>query len=351
MRDGRYGVGIVGTGAIAAVHALAADSLEDTRLVACYNHNRAKGDAFAGKYGIVNHASLEDFMADEDVDIVMVATPSASHLEACMSAIAHGKKALLVEKPLEATTEACDRIIKAADEKGVVLSGIFQSRFFPSSVEVKKALDEGRFGRIVLVDAQFKWYRSQEYYDSTPWHGNMAIGGGGVLMNQGIHAIDLMSWFGGDVESISSFGGALGHERIDVEDTSVASLRFTSGALGVIEGTTATWPGFLKKVEICGSDGSVILEDESIRAWSFKDERPEDEEIRRRYATSSSAGGANDPMAISSSGHVACLKDVVDALKEGRRPLIDGLEARKAVAIVEACYRSAASGGAPVRPR
>ena len=185
MRDGRYGVGIVGTGAIAAVHALAADSLEDTRLVACYNHNRAKGDAFAGKYGIVNHASLEDFMADEDVDIVMVATPSASHLEACMSAIAHGKKALLVEKPLEATTEACDRIIRAAEEKGVVLSGIFQSRFFPSSVEVKKALDEGRFGRIVLVDAQFKWYRSQEYYDSTPWHGSMAIGGGGVLMNQG----------------------------------------------------------------------------------------------------------------------------------------------------------------------
>ena len=182
-----FGVGIVGTGSIADMHADAANSLDDTRLVACYNHHLEKGEAFARRYGIRCHSSLEAFMADPEIDIVAVTTPSKSHLEPCLAAIDHGK-ALLVEKPLEATTERCDRIIAAAKAKGTVLAGIFQSRFFDSSRLVREAIDSGRFGRLVLLDAQFKWYRSQEYYDSVPWRGDMEVGGGGVLMNQGIHA-------------------------------------------------------------------------------------------------------------------------------------------------------------------
>lgn len=339
-----FGVGIVGTGSIADMHADAANSLDDTRLVACYNHHLEKGEAFARRYGIRCHSSLEAFMADPEIDIVAVTTPSKSHLEPCLAAIDHGK-ALLVEKPLEATTERCDRIIAAAKAKGTVLAGIFQSRFFDSSRLVREAIDSGRFGRLVLLDAQFKWYRSQEYYDSVPWRGDMDVGGGGVLMNQGIHAIDLMLWYGGDVESLAANCATLGHSGITVEDTASATLRFKSGALGVIQGTVATWPGFAKRVVICGTKGSAILEDEAIKAWSFQDERPEDDQIRRRYASSSSEGGSANPLAIAAGGHMANLQDLVDCLKDpGHRPLIDGEEARKAVAVVEACYRSSRTG-------
>ena len=340
VRNGKYGVGIAGTGAIATVHALAAESLDKTELVSCYNHNAPKGEAFAKKHGIRNYDNLESFIADPELDIVMIATPSASHLDCALSAIRHHKKAIIVEKPLEATPQRCQMIIDEARKEGVMVSGIFQSRFFPSSQAVRKALDEGRFGSLILIDAQFKWFRDQAYYDSTPWHGSMEIGGGGVLMNQGIHAIDLLGWFGGPVKRISSFCSTLGHSGIDVEDTAVASIEFESGALGVIQGSTAIWPGFLKRVEICGTKGSVILEDESIKAWQFEDERPEDEEIRRRFSANSSQGGASDPMAISSQGHIDSLKDVVDALDEGREPFINGEEAMKAVKIVSACYES-----------
>lgn len=342
MRE--YGVGIVGTGAIAAVHAESVIQARGARLVACYNHTRAKGEAFARKYSIRFHETLEAFMSDPQVEIVMIATPSASHYEAAMAAIDHRKKAVIIEKPIEATVEAGDAIVEAARKAGVMLSGIFQSRFFPSSLAVRDAIDRGRFGRITMLGCQFNWYRSQEYYSDSPWHSAF---GSGVLMNQGIHAIDLMCWFGGEVESVSAFCATLGHSGLEVEDTAAACLRFASGALGTIEGTTASWPGFLKRIEVCGTEGSVILEDESISAWQFRQELPEDEEIRRRFARASSAGGANDPMAISGSGHAASVQDVIDALNEGREPFITGEEAMKAVRVVEACLRS---GGSPVAP-
>ena len=270
-------------------------------------------------------------------------TPSAAHYEIAMSAIRHHKKAVIIEKPLETTVEKSEEIIRAARKEGVMISGIFQSRFFPSSLLVRKALDEGRFGRLTMLTAQFNWYRSQAYYDESPWHSR---DGSGVLMNQGIHAVDLMLWFAGDVDELCAYTTVLGHERIEVEDTAAACLKFRNGALGIIEGTTASWPGFLKRIEICGTKGSVILEDESIRAWCFEDKREGDDEVVLRYASSSSPGGASDPMAISSSGHIASIQDVVDALNEGREPFITGEEALKAVRVVSACLKS---GGSPVR--
>ena len=344
-----YGVGIIGTGNIAETHANAVLAANGARLVACYNHNAAKGDAFASRFGIRSYHDLDGFLSDADVDIVMIATPSGAHLEPALSAIESGKKAVIVEKPMEITTARCDAMIEAAERKGVLLAGIFQSRFFEASKVIKKAIDEGRFGRLTLLDAQFKWLRTQDYFDSVPWRGIKDKVGGGILMNQGIHAIDLMEWFGGDVADVSARTALLGHSGIDVEDTAAAVLRFRNGAIGIIEGTSASYPGFLKRVEICGTDGSAILEEESIKAWQFRDERPEDEEIRKRFSSkTSSGGGASDPMGIAADGHIAELQDVVDALNEGREPFITGREAMKAVALIEAIYKSADEGGKTV---
>lgn len=343
MTDKEYRVGIAGTGAIARVHALAVEKAKGARLVSCYNHSREKGEAFAREFSISFHSDLESFAADPETDIVIVTTPSAAHYEIAMSAIRHHKKAVIIEKPLETSVEKSEEIIRAARKEGVMISGIFQSRFFPSSLLVRKALDEGRFGRLTMLTAQFNWYRSQAYYDESPWHSR---DGSGVLMNQGIHAVDLMLWFAGDVDELCAYTTVLGHERIEVEDTAAACLKFRNGALGIIEGTTASWPGFLKQIEICGTKGSVILEDESIRAWCFEDKREGDDEVVLRYASSSSPGGASDPMAISSSGHIASIQDVVDALNEGREPFITGEEALKAVRVVSACLKSS---GSPVR--
>ena len=345
-----YGVGIIGTGAIAAFHAIAAESVKGAHLVACHSHTPSKCDAFAADHGnIRSYHDLESFMADDDIDIVMIATPPSSHLEEALSAIERKKKAVVIEKPLEINAERCLEMIRKAEGSGGMLAGIFQSRFFEASKVIKKAIDEGRFGRLTLLDAQFKWLRTQDYFDSVPWRGIKDKVGGGILMNQGIHAIDLMEWFGGDVADVSARTALLGHSGIDVEDTAAAVLRFRNGAIGIIEGTSASYPGFLKRVEICGTDGSAILEEESIKAWQFRDERPEDEEIRKRFSSkTSSGGGASDPMGIAADGHIAELQDVVDALNEGREPFITGREAMKAVALIEAIYKSADEGGKTV---
>lgn len=340
-----YGVGIIGTGNIAETHANAVLAANGARLVACYNHNAAKGDAFASRFGIRSYHELDSFLSDGDVDIVMIATPSGAHLEPALAAIGSGKKAVIVEKPLEITTARCDMMIHAAEEKGVLLAGIFQSRYFEAVRQIRKALDEERFGRVTMISAQFNWYRTQEYYDDVPWHGTKALDGGGVLINQGIHTIDLLRWFGGDVDSVSAFCGALGHERIEVEDSGVAAIRFRSGALGIIEGTTASYPGSMRRVEICGTDGSALLSGDSIGAWDFRDERPEDAAIKASIANASvPTWGASTPTVADASAHAENIEDVVRALEEGRDPMVSGREARKAVELVEAIYDSAYGG-------
>ena len=342
---GTYGFGIIGTGSIAKVHAAAVTSLKNARLAACYDLSGERSDAFASEYGIKSYHDIDSFLADPDVDIVTVTTPSGAHLEPALAAIKARKKAVIIEKPIEITTERCDQLINTAKENGVMLSCVFQSRFHDAPRLVRKAIDEGRFGRITLIDAQIKWFRTQAYYDDISWHGTWKMDGGGALMNQGIHAIDLLRWFGGDVVDVSSRTATLAHERIEVEDTAGAVLSFASGAIGIIEGSTAAYPGFLKRIEICGSEGSAIIEEESLKFWQFKDERPEDAMIREKYSDfTSTGGGAADPKAIGAHGHARVFADVMDALDTGREPEITGTEARKAVELIEAVYRSSREG-------
>ena len=252
---------------------------------------------------------------------------------------------MIVEKPLEITTERCDKIIEACDKAGVRLTVTFQSRFHESSKLMKKAVDANRFGKITMGDAYVKWYRSQEYYDSGAWRGTWALDGGGALMNQAIHSVDLLVWLMGPVEEISAMMATMTHERIEVEDVAVANLKFASGALGVIEATTTSYPGALKRIEISGDQGSAVLEEEDIKDWQFADETADDETIRTEMAgKTDSGGGAADPSAISHHGHTMVFEEFISSIIEDRPSLIDGHEGRRSVEVIEAIYESAKSG-------
>ncbi len=340
----KLGFGIIGLGAIADFHARAIKELDGCELVNCYHYREERANEFAKKHGCTAYTDLDKFLADDRLDIVAIATPSGAHLDGALAA-AKAKKHVIIEKPLEITKDRCTQIINACKEHNVKLAGIFQSRFFDSSKILKEAIEKGRFGKIVMADAQVKWYRSQAYYDSAAWRGTWALDGGGALMNQSIHAIDLLLWLVGDVSEVFAFADTLSHERIEVEDTAVAVLRFNSGAMGVIEGTTSAYPGFLKRLEILGTKGSAILEEESIIAWQFEDEEPGDEEIRKTFLDSTeTGGGAADPLAIGHHGHTRNFASFVKSIREDSPVEVSGFEARRSVELIEAIYRSAKSG-------
>ncbi|MFA6506618.1 MAG: Gfo/Idh/MocA family oxidoreductase [Treponemataceae bacterium] len=335
--------GIVGTGMIAEFHAKAISELPGCSVVACMDSIAERSDLFSRKYGCAGYSDLGKFLAHPGMDIVTICTPSGAHMETAVAAAEAGKH-LIVEKPIEVTLDRIDAIIEACDKKGVSLTGVFMSRYGEAARILKKAVDGGRFGRLVMGGAHIKWWRSQEYYDKGVWKGTKRFDGGGALINQGIHAIDLLQWYMGPVDSVFAYGAMLAHERIEVEDTAVAAIRFKSGALGIVEGSTAAYPGFPKRIEISGSAGSATLEEDTLPAWSFAEERSEDADIRNRFPAAIGVGGAADPAAIGYEGHKRQFADVVKALGAGEKTLVDGREARKAVELILAFYRSAETG-------
>ncbi|MBP7495859.1 MAG: Gfo/Idh/MocA family oxidoreductase [Spirochaetales bacterium] len=333
--------GIIGTGMIADFHAKAIKELPGCKLVACMDVVPDRAEQFGRKHGCAFYSAMNRFLSHPGLDIVTICTPSGTHRDTAVEAARAGKH-LIVEKPIEITLERIDAIIEACEKSGVTLSGVFMSRYYEPAQLVKKAIEEGRFGKITLGSAYIKWWRSQEYYDKGGWKGTKKIDGGGALMNQGIHAIDLLQWYMGPVGAVTAYCATLGHERIEVEDTAVAALQFKNGALGVIEGSTAAYPGFPKRIEISGVGGSIILEEENLKCWKFALERPEDASIREKYAPreSSSSGGAADPAAISYLGHKLQFSEIVEAIRSGKKPSVDGYEARKAVELILAIYKS-----------
>ncbi len=342
-----YGFGIVGLGMIAEFHAKAIAAMSGGRLVAAFSRSAEKAGKFCAEHGGKPYSDIKEFLADPDLQVVTICTPSGLHLDPAREAAAAGKH-VVVEKPLEITPERCDAIISACAEAGVKLATVFPSRFSDAARLVKKTIDSGRMGKLALGSAYIKWYRTQEYYDSGAWRGTRDLDGGGALMNQSIHAIDLLQWFMGPVETIIAQTDCLAHQRIEVEDVAAAVLKFASGALGVIEGSTAAYPGQLKRLEICGSAGSLILEQDSLKQWEFAEEGAEDAGIRERFAAGESSGGQSDPKAISFTGHQRQFEDFLKAL-DGGTPLVDGAEGRKSVEIINAIYMSAREGGRPVR--
>lgn len=339
-----YGFAIIGTGMISQFHARAIAEVRGAKLVACFDQAPAYAEKFAVEHDCMAYGALKQLLADPQVDVVTIATPSGAHMEPALAAAKAGKH-VIVEKPLEITLRRCDRIIRECEKQGVTLATIFPSRFHDSSVKMKRAVEAQRFGRLTLGDAYVKWFRTQEYYDSGAWRGTWKFDGGGALMNQAIHTVDLLTWLMGPVAEIQATTATLAHQRIEVEDVATATLRFTSGALGVIEATTAAYPGYLKRIELHGSEGSAVLEEEDIKTWDFAKKTRGDAAILRAMAASkSTGGGAADPAAIGHHGHAMLFREVLKAIRGGTTPLVDGHEGRRSVEIILAIYQAAATG-------
>jgi UDP-N-acetyl-2-amino-2-deoxyglucuronate dehydrogenase len=337
------GFGFIGAGAIAHFHARAVAAARGGRLVGVVSRKLATAEAFAKEHALAFAGdSVDELLAQPGLDAVCITTPSALHREPALAAIRAGKH-LMIEKPLDHTVEGTDEILAAAEKAGVRVGSIFQARFGDAARQVKAALDAGRFGRLVLASCYVKWNRTPEYYSG--WKGKLAEDGGGALINQAIHGVDLLLWFAGMPSEVFSWTTQRVH-AIESEDTCVAALKFANGALGTIEASTALWPGFSRRLEICGENGSAIMEDDDITRWEFRVAEPEDEKIRATRESGAMGSGAAAPMAIKFEGHLRQIQDFIDGIRERRPFFIEGREARKAVALVRAVYDSAASGKA-----
>ena len=350
--------GIIGGGMIAAFHAQAIQGMKGGQLGAIYARNPQKAKVLGEQFHCKSYSNLDAFLADDSIDIVTIATPSGAHLEPTIAA-ARAKKHIICEKPLEVTPARIQQMIDIAKEEGVTLSGIFNRRFNPAVTALKETVDQGRFGTLSLCDAQIKWYRDQAYYDSATWRGTTALDGGGALMNQSIHTIDLLLYLVGNVKRLSASMALLTHKNIEVEDTAVAILEFENGARGTIQGSTSCWSstGHPAEVQLCGSEGSVFLQDDGFRVWDFKEKNKhtsagrQDIYVKENLMQSNKGGlGANDPKAINFIGHQRNFEDVVQAIEAGRKPLITGEEAMRSVRLIDAIYRSARNEGEWVTP-
>jgi predicted dehydrogenase len=340
------GFGVVGCGLIARFHAQAIQEIPNARLVALQSRNPANAAKVAEAAGVhcEVYANLDDMLRRPDLHIVTICTPSGAHLEPAIAAASAGKH-IVVEKPLEITLERCDRIIEACQQNRVQLCTIFPSRFADANQVLKQAIMAGRFGRLTLGETTCKWWRPQSYYDEGGWKGTKALDGGGALMNQAIHNVDLLQWMMGPVTHVAAFTATLAHERIEVEDTAVACLRFQNGALGVIQAATSVYPGLPKTIAIHGDKGSVVVEQEDVLRWEFTPESADDQAIRQRFAQKVGAsGGSSNPAAISHEYHRRQLADFVHAIETGGQPQVDGREGRRAVAIILGIYQSAEAG-------
>ena len=335
--------GIIGCGSIADMHAKAIAELRGARLVGCASRYFSEAKDFAERHGCHAARDNSELLALPNLDAVVIATPSGDHRDPAVAAAQAGKH-VIVEKPLEITLARCDKIIAACQKSGVLLSTIFQSRFHRAAQKLKQAVDKGRFGQLSLGDAYVKWYRSQEYYDSGDWRGTWQLDGGGALMNQAIHNVDLLLWLMGPVVSVSAMNATLAHRRIEVEDTLVACLEFENGALGTIEATTASFPGRSKQIEIHGSRGSASLVEDGIGDWSFDRMTSADRKLLAEGKSEQSVGGASDPTAIGFAAHKRQLNNIVQAIQGKSELEIDGIAGRQSVELVLAIYQAAHSG-------
>jgi UDP-N-acetyl-2-amino-2-deoxyglucuronate dehydrogenase len=330
---------IVGAGLIADFHARAIADIPNAKLLACCDTIAARAQKLADKYRCKPFASCQEMLKNKEIDIVTIATPSGAHLEPAVAAAKAGKH-VICEKPLEITLERIDAMIDAHKKAGTLLGGVFQNRFADAQTALREAIKSGRFGVITYAGAYVPWWRSDEYYKDS-WHGTWKLDGGGALMNQSIHMVDMLCDLMPPVESVQAYVAKLGHPQIEAEDTAVAVLHFTNGALGIIYGTTSSYPGQFKRFEITGTKGTAVYLEDSLAVWQFADEKPQDEEIRRKFGKVKGLGGVADPAAILHENHARNFKAFIDALEAGGDFCLSGAEARKAVELILAIYKAA----------
>lgn len=327
--------GIVGCGAIGPTHATAISRLPDAELVAVADPVAERAAELADRFGVRGvYRDTASLLADPEVDVVCLCTPSGRHADGAIAALEADKHAV-IEKPMDVTVEACDRLIAAQQRTGRLVSVVSQHRFDPATKRVKELVDQGKLGRLALVTAEVKWYRTQAYYDGGDWRGTAALDGGGALMNQGVHMVDLLLHLAGPVQTVYAQTRTAAHERIEVEDVAVATLAFASGAVGTLVATTAAYDGLPARIDLFGTTGSVILEGEAIKLLKLRDDPAEP--VGELAAKATPAWG---------DAHAVQLADVVRCLRTGDRLRSDAADGRAAVRLVQAIYESARTGQA-----
>lgn len=331
-------VGILGAGNISDTHARAASAIAGTSIVAVHGGNAARAERLAATYGATAYADLDGFLAHRPMDVVAIGSPSGLHAEQGIAACRRGLH-VLVEKPIDVTVERADALVTAADQSGVTLGVFLQDHVQPDLVRLHDAVQAGRLGRLLLVSARVKWFRPAEYYEQSRWRGTWALDGGGALMNQGIHTADLLLWLLGPVRRVSAKAVTALH-AVEVEDTVVAILEFESGAVGTLEATTAAYPGYRRRVELTGTEGTVIVEHDRVVAADLR--RPADDLLAEAPADQNAS--ASSPVVSDARGHQRLFEDFFDAIRQGREPRCSGRHARHSVALVRAIYDSAATG-------
>ncbi len=336
-RPDPVGIALIGSGAIAATHARAIQSLPEARLVGVWGGSGA--GSFAQRFGCRLYQSLEELLDDPEVVAVDLCTPSGARLEAAVAAAGAGKH-VLVEKPIEVTLERADAMVEACERAGVQLGVIFQSRFMPVYRFVHEWMQQNRLGRMVMGSATVKWHRPQSYYDTGKWKGTWALDGGGALINQAIHMVDLLRWYMGEVAEVRAFA-ARRARRMEAEDTLVAAIRFASGALGVIEAATSLHRGFPRRLELHGERGSVVIVDDRIVEVHLDDLTPHEKGRLDELESGASDRTFQDPAISDIRWHRAQIADFIDSVRTGRRPQVDGREGRKALQLVRAIYEAA----------
>lgn len=327
---------IIGCGLIAHKHAAALKETPDAKLVACCSADIAGAELFANQYDLEAFDRYEDLLASPSVDAVSICTPSGLHTPQALQALEAGKH-VFMEKPMSLTLEEADRLIDAQEKSDCKVGIISQFRFAPAVQEIKRAMDEGAFGNIVSGSLQMKYYRSPEYYKSGVWRGTWDMDGGGALMNQGIHGIDIFRYLMGPAKNLTGYARTLSHD-IEVEDSAVAILEFKSGALGTIEGSTACFPGYPRRFEICGDKGSVVLEEDAIISWDLP--------IPCLLPVGQPAANvaSSDPMAISNEGHLRQYVNFTRAILFDEPLLADAKAGRQPLEIILAIYASSKAG-------
>ena len=330
-----YGFALIGCGAIARIHAAAIEQIENAKLVAVYDNFYEFSQKFAAERSCKAYQTIEELLGDSEVDIVNICTPSGLHAELAIKA-AKAKKHIVVEKPMAITHEQISELVKAVEENEVKVEVVTQLRFTDAVKKIKNAIDEGKLGKILLADFRGRYYRSPEYYAQGGWRGTWKMDGGGALMNQGIHGIDLIQYLVGGVKSVYADCRTVLH-NIETEDTANILVEYQCGAIGVIQGTTAVNPGYPRTIEITGTNGTIVLKEDVIERWDIMGEDAHE-------AKESESNSGSDPMAIPFAYHKLQFEDLIDAIENNRAPVVDVYEGKKPVEIILAAYESSKTG-------
>lgn len=335
----KYGIGIVGCGSISATHAEAIRHTEYGRVVTAHSRSQSSLDNFCRRFDLPGYKDYEKFLTHPDLDVVVICTPSGTHLDFGRAAAEAGKH-VVVEKPIEVTLQRGKSLIESCRRHGVKLAVIYQNRFIEDVIRMKRFVEEGRIGKPFMVDVAVKWFRDQNYYDSAAWRGTLSLDGGGVVINQAIHTIDLMLWICGNLKSLYAGKGTFTHSGIEGEDNAVAVMEFEKGALGVFRASTSIVPPAKRRIEIHGPEGTALLDGDEFRLL-----KSEEEDSRQSGNNGGTGSGTSGPLAgMSYHHHKKQYDQILDALIHGSTPEVSGVESLKSLEVVQAIYTSSDRG-------